>query len=117
MTPEGFRKLALSMPGSVEKEHMNHPDFRVAGRIFATIAPDDAYGVVMLTPSQQKEFLGSHPAIFSQVKGGWGRGGATRVLLKSATPTAAKAALLRAWRNKAGDEPPALGRRSVDRKS
>ena len=111
MTPHGFRKLALALPGSIESEHMDHPDFRVKGRIFATIAPNPAFGVVMLTPAQQKELLGRDPAVFSPVNGGWGKRGATRVLLEAATPAAARSALLLAWRNRAGDEPPALGRR------
>lgn len=105
MTPDGWRRLALSLPDAREGEHMDHPDFRVRGKIFATIHPDDAWGVVMLTPAQQKEFVAAAPKAFFAVKGGWGRGGATQVLLKSVTASKARAALLRAWRNKAGESP------------
>jgi len=110
MTPDGFRKLALSFPGAIESEHMNHPDFRVRGKIFATIHPDPAWGVVMLTPAQQKKFVAAAPEAFFAVKGGWGRGGATKVLLKALKSAIARDALALAWRNRAGDEPPLLRR-------
>lgn len=110
MTPNGFRKLALSLPGTLESEHMDHPDFRVRGKIFATIRPDTAWGVVMLTPGQQSEFVSADPKAFAPVKGGWGRRGATQVLLKAVKPATLRAALVRAWRNRAGDEPPVLRR-------
>jgi hypothetical protein len=113
MTPDGWRKLALSLPDTREGEHMDHPDFRVRGKIFATIYPEDSHGVVMLTRAQQKEFMAAAPKAFFAVKGGWGRNGATQVLLKSVTVAKARSALLRAWRNKVGDhEPPGIGRRS-----
>jgi hypothetical protein len=108
MTPDGFRKLALSFPGASEGEHMDHPDFRVRGKIFATIHPDDAWGVVLLTPGQQKEFVAADPKSFIFVNNGWGRRGATQVLLKSVKPAMLRKALAHAWRNKAGDEPPLL---------
>jgi hypothetical protein len=101
MTPDGFRKLALRLPETREGEHMDHPDFRVKGRIFATIHPDDAWGVLMLTPRQQREFVAADPEVFAPVKGGWGRKGATQVLLKKAKSATVKAALTRAWFNKA----------------
>lgn len=110
MTPDGFRKLALSFPGAIEGEHMDHPDFRVRGKIFATIHPNTLWGVVMLTPSQQKKFVAELPEAFASVKGGWGRGGATQVVLKAVKPAAARDALALAWRNRAGDEPPLLRR-------
>jgi hypothetical protein len=108
MTPDGFRKLALALPGASEGEHMDHPDFRVRGKIFATIKPDPAWAVVMLTPDQQKKFVGAAPGTFVSVPGGWGRKGATQILLKSVRPSAARDALVVAWRNRAGDEPPLI---------
>jgi hypothetical protein len=116
MTPNGWRRLALGLPGAIEGEHMDHPDFRVRGKIFATIHPDDAFGVVMLTPAQQKEFVRDAPDAFKTVKGGWGRHGATLVVLKAVNVPKARSALLLAWRNKVGDqEPPGIGVRSNDR--
>jgi hypothetical protein len=100
MGPEGFRKLARSMPEAEEREHMDHPDFRVGGKIFATLGrPDEHWAMVKLTPEQQKELTESHPDVFVPVKGAWGRRGCTSVRLNSATPAMAKTALEMACRN------------------
>jgi hypothetical protein len=79
---------------------MNHPDFRVAGKIFATLGyPSKQRGMVKLTPIQQQDFIDSWPAAFSPVNGAWGRQGCTSVLLAKASKRALKEALLAAWRN------------------
>ena len=80
---------------------MKHPDFRVGGKIFATLQPDSGLGMVKLTPQQQKALVKREPTVFSPVPGGWGARGATHVHLKSATKAAVKEALLIAWRNTA----------------
>jgi hypothetical protein len=100
MTADDFRRLALSFPEAVEAEHMGHPDFRVAGKIFATLAyPDKTYGMVKLSPLDQDKFARSAPEFFTPVPGYWGRNGATHVHLKKATKTAVKPAMEAAWRN------------------
>jgi len=100
MTPDGFRRLALALPEATEVGHMGHPDFRVGGRIFATLGyPDDGWGMVKLTPEQQEAFVDAEPAAFVPVKGGWGRRGATNVLLRAAKRGGLRAALATAWRN------------------
>jgi hypothetical protein len=100
MTEDDFRKLALSLPDTEERSHMNHPDFRVRGKIFATLGhPGDAYAMVKLTSDQQEMFVKLAPEIFQPVKGGWGRGGATNVILRNAKKKITKDALLTAWRN------------------
>ena len=102
MTPAEFRRLALSLPDAVESEHMGHPDFRVGGRIFATLgSPDAGCGMVSLTPEEQAFFVGSAPATFTPVKGGWGRKGSTSVILRTARRTAVQAALKAAWERRA----------------
>jgi hypothetical protein len=99
MTPDGFRKLALELPEAVENSHFAHPDFRVRGKIFATLGfPDATMGAVMLTPEQQDAFVQTSPDIFVPVKGGWGLKGATNVRLKAATAKALRPALATAWR-------------------
>jgi hypothetical protein len=80
---------------------MNHPDFRVGGKIFATLWPDDGWAMVKLTPAQQAEFCRSEPAVFQPVKGGWGRRGATQVRLSAASKQSVGEALVAAWRNTA----------------
>jgi hypothetical protein len=102
MTPDGFRRLALGLPEASEVGHMGHPDFRVRGRIFATLGfPDAAWGMVKLTPEQQDLFVRDRPKTFSPVRGGWGRRGATAVRLKGADKVALRLALVAAWRNAA----------------
>jgi len=113
LTPAGFRRLALRLPDVVEDAHMGHPDFRVGGRIFATLgAPDAEWGMVALTPEQQDAFVHSAPRVFRPVKGGWGRGGATNVRLSAATERTLRPALETAWNNKAHSRPARRPRRS-----
>jgi hypothetical protein len=100
LTPDGFRRLALALPGVIEAEHMGHPDFRASGRIFATLgAPDAEWGMVKLTPEQQDAFVDAAPKVFAPVKGGWGRGGATNVRLSAATEKTLRPAMETAWNN------------------
>jgi hypothetical protein len=102
MTAEQFRNMALALPDTEEREHMGHPDFRVGGRIFASLGyPDSDRGMVKLYPEQQKDFIAAAPKMFSPIKGEWGRQGCTSVLLKAATQTRVKTALYAAWRNAA----------------
>jgi hypothetical protein len=99
VTAAQFRKLALSFPEAVESAHMSHPDFRVGGKIFATLGyPDDDWAVVKLTPDEQGEFIGRDPEIFQAVKGGWGRRGSTNIYLPAAKIDIVRKALEAAWR-------------------
>lgn len=100
MGPEGFRKLALSLPGTEEREHMDHPDFRVGGRIFATLGyPDEKWAMVKLKPEQQAAVIRKNAKVFTPVKGAWGLKGATHVRLRGAEPRVVKEALGMAWGN------------------
>ena len=102
MTPADFRKIALIMPEAIESEHMAHPDFRVAGTIFATLGyPDQDHGMVVLPPEEQARLLRSHPKIFSPAKGAWGKRGSTIVRLKSIDKRTLQMAIEIAWRNRA----------------
>ena len=102
MTPDDFRKIALSFPGAIESAHMSHPDFRVRGKIFATLGyPDDDWAVLKLTSAEQKGFVRSAPEVFRAVKGAWGRQGATNVRLALAKVGKVREALALAWRNAA----------------
>src|SRR5262245_7187951 len=102
MKPSDFRAIALSLPEACEAAHMGHPDFRVGGKIFATLGyQDEGCGVVMLTPVQQGLFMQAEPGVFRPVKGGWGQRGATTVLLQKAKKHSLRRALAAAWRNKA----------------
>jgi hypothetical protein len=96
-----FRKLALGFPESAEKEHMNHPDFRVCGKIFATLGPDEDWAMVKLTPEQQPEFLSDQPRSFRPANGAWGRNGATIIQLADAEDSAVEDAIQTAWINTA----------------
>ena len=86
MTAASFRKLALSLPNVVELAHMGHPDFRVGGKIFATLDyPRAGWAAVMLTPFDQDVLVKLHPRAFLPVKGKWGEQGATNIVLRYAT--------------------------------
>jgi hypothetical protein len=108
MTQNEFRRIALSFPQTSESAHMDHPDFRVQGKIFATMGyPDAGWGMVQLKPEQQEEFVRAEPEVFVPVRGGWGRRGATGVRLRSAKRSSLRSALAAAWSNRA---PQALAR-------
>jgi hypothetical protein len=105
MTPDDFRRLALRLPDTEERAHQSHPDFRVGGRIFATLGyPDAAWGMVKLYPAQQQAFVAADPRTFVPVKGAWGLKGATNVRLDSANRAKVEEALHAAWRNTAVHE-------------
>jgi hypothetical protein len=81
---------------------MEHPDFRVGGKVFATLGyPSAGWGMVKLMPDQQQDFVRAEPEVFVAVKGGWGRRGATNVRLKAVKKAALRKALEAAWRNTA----------------
>ncbi len=102
MTANDFRRLALALPETAEQAHMDHPDFRVGGKIFATLGyPQKCWGMVKLTPEQQHYFSKADPAAFVPAKGAWGRRGATTVHLKNVGKEALRKALSAAWRNTA----------------
>lgn len=102
MTPGAFRRIALSLPGTEEKAHMGHPDFRVGGKIFATLGyPDARFGTIMLAPQDQDLLLRRHPKAFAPAAGAWGRSGSTSVLLRVAARRAVAAALESAWLRRA----------------
>lgn len=102
MTAKDFRKIALSLPGAEERQHMDHPDFRVAGKIFATLGyPDERHGMVKLSPEEQHYFSKDFPEAFIPVKGAWGRRGATSVVLKAVKKNLLTKAIQAAWRHSA----------------
>ena len=99
MTVNDFRRLALSFEGAEESSHMGNPDFRVGGRIFATLASaKQGYGNLMLEPEQQAAFIEELPDIFLPVHGGWGRMGATHIRLSAASEDVLTGALHAAWK-------------------
>jgi hypothetical protein len=99
MTPHDFRRIALSFEGAEESSHMGQPDFRVNGRIFATLASaSQGYGNLMLTLEQQSAFVEDLPEIFLPIHGGWGRMGVTHIRLAAATEDVLTGALRTAWK-------------------
>src|SRR5262249_31582570 len=89
-------------PEVSEASHMGHPDFRVRGKIFATLGyPDKGWGMVKLTPEQQERFVQAEPDVFVPAAGAWGSRGATTVRLRTVTKDVLRRALIAAWRNAA----------------
>ena len=102
--------MALEIPTAVERSHMNHPDFRVAGKIFASLgAPDQNWAMVKLTPKQQRILIEKAPTVFKPCSGAWGRQGATNVHLAAAKPRIVRAAFDAAAKNIAAHAKKNLG--------
>jgi hypothetical protein len=99
MTAEDFRRIALSLEGAQEGSHMGTPDFRVGGRIFATLASvKQGYGNLILTPEEQQAFVAERPDLFLPIRGAWGRMGMTHIRLAEAGENVLEGALRTAWR-------------------
>jgi hypothetical protein len=120
-----FRRIALGMKDAIESAHMGHPDFRINGRIFATLHHDrltagrgQMVGMVVLTPEQQQDFMRDHPATFTPESGAWGRSGCTRVQLDAVDEDILGDAMTRAWQNAVQKAPgaPRGGRQKTTRK-
>lgn len=100
-TPDDFRRTALALPEAEESSHMGHPDFRVGGKVFATLAyPNAEWGMVRLMPEQQADFM-ALSAAFEPAPGAWGRGGNTLVRLAEIDAGLLERALAAAWRERA----------------
>ncbi len=99
MNADDFRRMALSLEGAEESSHMGQPDFRIGGRILATLAAEhQGYGNLMLTPEQQATFVEELPEVFVPISGGWGRMGMTHIRLASASEDVLAGALRTAWK-------------------
>jgi len=112
MNANDFRRIALRLEGAEENSHMGQPDFRVGGRIFATLASEkEGYGNLMLTLEQQTLFVEELPEVFLPIKGGWGRMGMTHIRLAAANEDILAGALRTAWQlrveknRKSGNKP------------
>ncbi len=98
MNIRDFRRIALSFPGAEESSHMGNPDFRVDGRIFATLASaKQGYGNIKLTLEQQQAFVAELPDVFLPIPGGWGRMGMTHIILAAASEDVLNGALHTAY--------------------
>jgi hypothetical protein len=99
MTPTQFRRIALGLADVVESAHMGHPDFRVNGRIFATLTADGRRGMVKLPPDHQARVIRDYPDTFAPASGAWGRQGSTMVDLQSADAETVGEAMTVAWQD------------------
>jgi len=100
MKVAAFRRIALGLEGAIEGAHMSHPDFRIGGRIFASIRQDRLTAAVRLSPEDQGRFIADAPDAFSPEAGAWGRDGWTRITLAAADEDAVGEALTLAWRER-----------------
>ena len=105
MRDDDFRQIAVGMKDAIESEHMGHPDFRVNGRIFATLHGDLKWGMVKLTPDQQQVFVRANPGVLVPEKGAWGLQGCTAVRLDAVDEEVLGEAMTLAWRNTAVRRP------------
>jgi YjbR protein len=94
MTSHQFRRLALGFQGAEESAHQGHPDFRIKGKVFATLGyPDDGHGMIKISPELQAELMQAEPEVYVPAAGAWGRKGSTCVLLKKATVKSVRSAM------------------------
>lgn len=99
MTPTDFRRLALELPEAVEGSHHGTADFRIRGKVFATLGrPAEGWAVVKLSHGEQEMRVLAEPGVFSPVPGGWGRQGYTQIRLEAADEATIRGALRAAWR-------------------
>jgi hypothetical protein len=106
MRPAAFARIALSLDGAIEGAHGGHADFRVGGKVFATLGyPGKDWGMVKLSPEQQQMLVAAEPDIFVTVKGTWGLRGATSVRLAEVDARTVRSALTMAWRNVTAPKP------------
>ncbi|HUJ45962.1 MAG TPA: MmcQ/YjbR family DNA-binding protein [Rhizomicrobium sp.] len=114
MSPAAFRRIALSMPDAVEGTHMGHADFRVNGKVFATLGwPDKMFAMVKLPLELQDALLRAAPEAFEPASGAWGRQGSTLVRLARADETSLRDAIRSAWQNVAAAKSKARSRKRV----
>lgn len=100
MTIDEFRQMALTIPDAIEAAHVDHPDFRVGGKVFASLGvPGEDWGMVKLTPAQQVTFIEKAPKGFRPCSGAWGQRGYTNVHLPSAAPALVRTAIELASKN------------------
>jgi hypothetical protein len=112
MTAADFHRIALSLPGAAEGSHFGAVDFRVGGRIFATLASvSQGYGNLMLTREMQADFVGELPEVFLPIAGGWGRMGMTHIRLAEANQDILTGALQAAWKLRVEKNAATKGRR------
>ena len=118
MTANDFRRLALLLEGAEEASHMGSPDFRVGGRIFATLAHQhQGYGNLMLSSEKQQTFVEEQPDVFLPVPGGWGRMGATHIRLAAASEDLLAGALRTAWKLRLEKNAKAKGKPAATKKT
>jgi hypothetical protein len=105
LTAEDFRRIALGMKDAIEASHMDHPDFRVNGRIFATLHADMEWGMVKLTPEEQQRFVQEAPHAFKPENGAWGLQGCTAVRIDRVDQETLGEAMTLAWQHRARQPP------------
>jgi hypothetical protein len=94
------RELALTLPGATEEPHFDMISFRVRGKIFATVPPDEQHVHVFVDEAESRACVAENPAAFEQLL--WGsktRG--VRVNLAAATRDRVGELLEESWRRKA----------------
>jgi hypothetical protein len=111
MTGNEFRRLALGLHDVVEGAHMGHPDFRANGRVFASLTTSEDWGVVRLSPEEQRELVRAEPDVFVPAAGSWGRQGFTKIWLAAADKGGVRGALTLAWEGINALPPPRTARR------
>jgi hypothetical protein len=97
MTADEARAFALTLPGAEEKGHFDIADFRVRGKIFATLPGPDRM-VVRIEPADQAVLLAAESGTFSSAAGAWGLKGWTVVQLETVDRGVVHDLIISSWR-------------------
>ena len=100
MTLGQVRRHAMSLPGVTEAPHHHFSSFRVQGKIFVTVPPEETHIHVFVDGDDRERALAVHLDAVDKLLWG-GKVVGVRVALATAQPAAVRALVEQAWLRKA----------------
>jgi hypothetical protein len=94
------RHFALSLPEVTEEPHFQYSSFRIRGKIFATVPPDEEHLHIFVGDGEREIALATQPGFVEKLF--WGkRVTGLRISLAKAKPKVVCTLLTQAWSRKA----------------
>ncbi|XLZ70610.1 MmcQ/YjbR family DNA-binding protein [Massilia sp. SR12] len=94
------RAFALALPGASEAPHHHYGSFRVGGKIFVTVPPEQAFINVFIPEARREEVLALHSGFAEKLLWG-GKVVGVSLRLAGADAAAVKQLVREAWEHKA----------------